>query len=509
MSPVPRAGSPRSGQRAGKPLLGCQTPRLFTPPLRRLTRHTTRGYEAVDFADAIGEPFLPWQRWLALHALELAPDGTFRFRVVLVLVGRQNGKSTAKRTISLWRLYVDGARLVLGAAQDLSLAREQWQAATETIEATPELAAELDTVRRTNGDEYFRLVGGGRYKIVASTRRAGRGLSVDELNIDELREQRDWAAWSALSKTTSARPNGQTWAMSNAGDDESVVLNQLREAALAGRDPSIGLFEWSAPDGCELDDRRAWAQANPGLGHTISEQAIASALATDPPAVFRTEVLCQRVDQLDGAVDLGAWRACADAAGTLDGARDRVVTCVDVSPDGHHVTLAAAAELDAGRVRIEIVRAWSSTSRELATELARRDLPELLVRVDPLVLGWFPTGPAAQLGADLRGIRALVEAMPAGGVAGRMRVVELKGAEAGEACMELAELVGARRLVHPGDPLLDAHVAGAGKANRGDGWTFTRRGGGHVDAAYAAAGAVHLARTLPPGIDYDIADSFG
>jgi phage terminase large subunit-like protein len=31
------------------------------------------------------------------------------------------------------------------------------------------------------------------------------------------------------------------------------------------RDPSLCLLEWSAPDGCELDDRKAWAQANPGL----------------------------------------------------------------------------------------------------------------------------------------------------------------------------------------------------------------------------------------------------
>ena len=31
---------------------------------------------------------------------------------------------------------------------------------------------------------------------------------------------------------------------------------------------------------------------------------------------------------------------------------------------------------------------------------------------------------------------------------------------------------------------------------RGDAWVFSRRGEGHVDAAYATAGAVHLARTM-------------
>ena len=98
-------------------------------------------------------------------------------------------------------------------------------------------AAELDgKPRNVNGDEWFRVKSGGRYRITASNSRAGRGLSVDELNIDELRTQASWDAWSALSKTTMARPHAQTWCMSNAGDDSSVVLNQLRDSALAGRD---------------------------------------------------------------------------------------------------------------------------------------------------------------------------------------------------------------------------------------------------------------------------------
>src|SRR5260370_23746643 len=106
-------------------LLGRKQPRAWTPELRRLTRATSHGYAVCDFAETIGEPFLPWQRWLAIHAMELTPDGSYRFRVILVLVARQNGKSTFKRTVSLWRLYVTGARLILGVAQDAGLAREQ------------------------------------------------------------------------------------------------------------------------------------------------------------------------------------------------------------------------------------------------------------------------------------------------------------------------------------------------------------------------------------------------
>ena len=462
--------------RSSAQLVGSERPRLWTRPLRRLTKATSRGYEVAEFADRVlGEPLLPWQRWLAIHALELLPDSTYRFRTVVVPVARQNGKTSFVRTLSLWRMYLDGARLVLGAAQDVSFAREVWTSAVDAIRSSPDLAAELGTVRRTNGDEWFRLANGARWKITATNDKAGRGLSVDQLNLDEVRTQRKWDAWSSLSKTTQARANGQIWCTSNAGDDESVVLNGLRDAGLSGRDESIGLFEWSAPDNCDLEDPTAWQAANPGLGHTVSVAAIRSSLATDPPEVFRSEVLCQRVTSLDGAVDLTAWKDCKDPAQTLDSLRDRVVVVVDVAPDGAHTTLLAAATTDDGRVKVEPVAAWPST------DTARTELPEILGRVGPLATGWFPSGPGAALGPVLRELGAH----------------EIKGAQVAEACMSFADLVAARKIVHPGDPLLDAHMAGASKLHSGDGWRFTRKGAGHCDAAYAAAGAVHLALTLP------------
>ena len=458
-------------------LLGRREPRLFTPPARRLTRRTSLGWECADFAEhVIGEPLLPWQDWLVKHALELNPDGSFRFRVILVLVARQNGKTFVLKAVSLWKLYMGLTRLVLGAAQSLDIAREAWQASVDATQTVPDLAAEVDNIRYANGEQCLTLTSGARYRITAATRSAGRGLSVGHLNLDELREHRNWAAWGALSKTTLAQPNGQIWAFSNAGDDESVVLNQLRESALSGRDPSIFLAEWSGPEGCDLDNWQAIAQANPGLGHTVSAQAIASAQNTDPPAVYRTEVLCQRVETLDEAINLAAWRDCQDSAGTLDSLRDRVVACVDVAPDGEHVTLAVAAQLDDGRVRIELSDAWKNTRD------ARAHLPALLDQITPRATAWFPSGPAAALAPILRP---------------RTGSVELKGQEVNAACMGLADLVSARRIIHPGDPLLDAHITGAQRYYTGDGWRFVRRGAGHVDAAYAAAGGAHTALTVP------------
>lgn len=468
-----RSSASGSGRRA---LVGREQPRVFTPPLRKVSRRTSLGFEACEFIeDVLGVELLPWQRWWLKHALELLPGGRFRYRTILTLVARQNGKTTLLKCLSLYFMYSGRAHTVLGAAQSLDIARESWSGAVDLAQGDPDLAAEIDTVRRANGEQELRLVTGARYRIAAATRSAGRGLSVDLLILDELREHQTWAAWGALSKTTIARPNAITVGISNAGDDHSVVLNSLRETALDGTDETVGLFEWSAEDGCDLDDRAAWAQANPGLGYTITEQAIATARATDPPAVFRTEVLCQRVEQLDGAVDMGAWATNADPAGSLDGRRDRVVACVDVAPDGAHVALVAAAPLDGGRVWVEPVAAWDST------DAARDELGELLDRMKPRARGWFPSGPAAALGPLMR----------------KLGATEIKGAQVNEACQGFADLVAAGRVLHPGDPLLDAHVAAAQKLFQGDGWRFMRRDAGHVSAAYAAAGAVQLALTLP------------
>lgn len=324
--------------------VGCEVPRLFTPPAGPLTPATTRGFEGVTFAeDVLGLELMPWQRWLLLHALELAPDGSYRFRTLLVLCARQNGKTTLMQVLALWRMFVDRAGLVIGTAQNLSMAEETWDGALSMAEGVPDLAAEVEHVSRVNGDKHLRLTTGERYKVTAASRRGGRGLSSDLVLLDELREHQDWQAWSAVTKTTMARPAPMVAGFSNAGDGHSVVLASLRDRALAAAsDPTstLGIFEWSAPDGCAIDDPAAWAQANPALGHRMGVQAIRSALETDPEDVIRCEVLCQWVTVLGTAIPEPVWAALADAApGPPD--RRSAVFALDVAPDHSTATLVA------------------------------------------------------------------------------------------------------------------------------------------------------------------------
>ena len=73
------ASSPSSARSraASRPRrIGSEQPRIFTPPLRKLTPKTTLGFAAIEFAeDVCSVELYPWQKWLLIHALELLPDG--------------------------------------------------------------------------------------------------------------------------------------------------------------------------------------------------------------------------------------------------------------------------------------------------------------------------------------------------------------------------------------------------------------------------------------------------
>ncbi len=459
-------------------LVGSEYPRLYTPPARDLTPDTTRGYEAVAFAEEVlGLELMPWQRWVLLHGLELAAVGSYRFRTLLVITSRQAGKSTLLQVLALWRMYVDGAPLVLGTAQNLSLAEETWQGALSMAGAVPELARELAHVSRTNGDKYLRLTGGERYKVSAATRSGGRGLSSDLVLLDELREHRDWEAWGAVTKTTLARPAPQVLGFSNAGDRQSVVLSSLRDKALstaADRTSTLGLFEWSAPDGCALDDRQAWAAANPALGHRMSEQAIAAALEVDPEPVFRTEVLCQWVEAVEPAISPRVWDSLADPHAPRG---TDPVFALDVAPDHSTASLAVAWTRQDGAAQVML--AEHAEGVEWAVD-----------RAGAVLAAWGGRLIVEQTGTVAFLLPALEQA--------RVSLLPQPRRFYADACSALDAAVSARQVRHGNQPALTAAVAAARWSTSGDaGQRVLSRKDPRVSPLVAAALALH-GLSLPP-----------
>src|SRR5690606_4961207 len=160
-------------------LLGHDVPRVYTPPRRELTRETTLGYAFPDFCAERGTPLLPWQDWLGKHMLEVLPDGSFRFRTVILLVARQNGQPTFAQLLAPFFMHVLEVPLVLSTAQHLDIAAEVWQGGVDMVEGDDELIQQRTRGVQQRGSKALELDNGARWKVQAATRRGGRGLSGD------------------------------------------------------------------------------------------------------------------------------------------------------------------------------------------------------------------------------------------------------------------------------------------------------------------------------------------
>lgn len=401
---------------------GKTEPRLWTSPLRPLTRETSRGFEVIDFAvQVLGIVLYPWQQWVLIHALELLEDETYRFRRIIILVARQNGKTLLITVLAAWWLFVESRRRpdkvrppkfkIVGTAQNLDIASGPWKlvkqwcnpkpdTAEEAALIVPMLQAETQKIVDTNGQEQIIAKNLAHYETRAV--KSARGKAAARVIMDELREHTTWHAWNAVSQTAKSFFDGQVWGISNAGDPSAIVLSAQRDRGIelieewdrlvgAGiqsveeycadpdHDLSLALFDYSAPDDCELTDVDAILQANPSIGY--GEITVADCLSdsrTMPDADYRTEVLCQWVKakvkayidvrKLEKTYKPAAWVA----EHTVRGAR--TVWGVDTSADRKMTYVSAATTLDDGRVftRVWAQRAGMMWLPEYLTDLARK-----------------------------------------------------------------------------------------------------------------------------------------
>lgn len=404
----------RAALRSGK---GRTEPRLWTRPLRKLTPETSHGFHVIEFAARfLGITLRPWQKWLLIHALELTPEGRYRFRKVVIIVGRQNGKTKLIEVLALWWLFVDSDSFpehvpadeffVLGTAQDRDTAKKVWKRVlrrcnpevarwpsrfteAERAAIVPALQAQTAKPGTTNGSEEIRLKNGAQYTIAALSSGGARGDSISRAIFDEAREQRNWDGWAAVSKTLNGTFNSQMWIISSAGDARSVVLKDVRDTAVEAvrewdeyvssgiqsveeyantHDTSIGLFEWSAPEKSSLNDPEAYLQSNPSIGYGYEVDALLSDLESgEPEAVTRTEVLGEWVTAtIEPSLDVAQWATLTDAPdidheGTIiyDGSQiapwSPLVLGIDTSKDRKRTWIGIAGWRDDGLQHVEVI----------------------------------------------------------------------------------------------------------------------------------------------------------
>lgn len=380
-------------------LLGCTEPRVFTPPKRELTPETSLGFAVIEFAgQLLGLRLYPWQKWLFIHALELNPDGLYRFRTVVIEIARQNGKTKCEIILALFHLYVLMSGTVIGTAQNLDNAEKAWKEAVSLAQSNEELAELIPKDSPYFGHpKNFMIVHNedGRettseYRVTAD----GRGFSGDLILLDELREHKSWDAWAAVTNTMNARPKGQCWAFSNAPNAFGVVLRYQRalahkelgwpdddediQGAILGEIDALpefedmpevefdtGFFEWSMAPGLPRNHPQGLMQANPSANHTdVSEncptyRTLISALRNSPAHVAEAEICCRETTVgVGGPFPEGSWTATGvDEAHRDDAKRaagSKIVVCVEVSTKREQTFIAIAGHTECGDATVGI-----------------------------------------------------------------------------------------------------------------------------------------------------------
>jgi phage terminase large subunit-like protein len=407
------------------------------------------GEDAVDLAGLAGLHLDDWQADVLEGALGRSAGGNWSAFEVGLIVPRQNGKGSVLEARELHALFREpDSRLILHSAHEFKTAKEAFRRIVSLVENTPLLKAQVDHVRYTTGEEGIETKDGSRLKFVARSSGSGRGFSGDLIILDEAYNL-SLDMMAALLPTMSARPNPQIWYTSSAPLPvaSSDVLRKLCKRGRAGGSQSLVYSEWCAAHSDAVDDRGAWARANPALGIRITEEFISRELEALGPEDFARERLgvWSDLEQGGGVIDVDRWSDRLDAESKLSG---QPSFALDVSPDRAWSSIGVA-----GGRHVELVDRRPGTAW----------LAERAVEVQEKWGGQFAVAKGSPAWS-------LKDELEAAGV----KLLPIVTEEHAQACGDFYDAVMEGHLWHIGQPELDAAVAGADRRYYGDAWLWSR-----------------------------------
>lgn len=430
--------------------------------------------DAIFLASRYGLTPDPWQEFVLRSWLSRKRDGRWSASRCGLALPRQNGKNALLEIRELFGVVVLGEKW-LHTAHEVKTARKAFIRLSSFFENPrefPELADLVADVRKTNGQEAIVLTNGGSVEFVARSKGSARGFTVDCLAIDEAQELGD-EALEALVPTTSAGPaRNPQWIFTGTPPGPKAngeVFTRTRAAGKGGKDRSLSWIEWGAPKDANLDDREAWAQANPALGFRLSLSVIEEERKTFDDTGFARERLGQW-DEFDESalLTVAAWLALASDG--ADARSMRPVFAIDVAP--HHASASIVAVGSAVVPVVELV-----DQRPGASWLVPR-LREVVDRHGGTV-ALNSAGPVGSLIPEL----------------GDMPFTDVHGGDYTKACGLFVATVNDAGLLHRSDPGFAQAIAGAKTRTSGDGFTWARTTS-QVDITPLVAGTVGLWATV-------------
>lgn len=442
---------------------------------------TVRADSFPSFAASVGLDLEPFQRRIG-RALCAGVEE------VVVLLPRGCGKTTLLAAYALWHLLeTEDARVNFTAAT-----REQ---AAIAYEAAVGFAHRLGDPRlhATRRELHYRPDPGSRrfsrfMRVRPGDADALQGLDSTLALIDELHVAQDAGAYVAMIGSLKA-PGAKLRIISTAAPSADSPLGRLRARALAlpdakrrgavveAKGPNLHLLEWSCEDGTQLTDRRRILAANPASWRTW--EVLKKRRDAVPESSFRRYFLNQHAATGESAwLPAGAWQKCRADYAIENG--ERLFCGIDIG--GSRAATALVYVTDDLRVGVQT---WEGEEAVIFAEAALRELAEHFsiseVAFDPWRFG--------------------AQALDLASAGLRMVQFPQNDSRLVPASERLSAAILERRLRHPGDPVLDAHVAAAVAKQTQRGARIAHAGGRHssnrIDAVIALAMALDRAENQP------------
>lgn len=447
--------------------LGVQTPRVQCRPAGIVS---TAGPEATDLAAACGLVLDEWQSDLLDVSLGERADGSWAASDVKVIASRQNGKNGAVEARELFGAVILGEQII-HTAHLFTTTRESYNRLVALVEGQPDIAERVTLKYASPASGYeIRFRGGGRVKFIARSRTSGRGLTGNLLVFDEDQDLNDDAQGALLPVTSAVGDDRQVWYLGSAPGPLSEVAHRMRRRGRTGGDDRFAYAEFSADPDADLDDREAWAQANPALGSRITEEAVEAERRSMSDEMFARERLSISPD-VDPSDTPKIW-----APGVWE------TVNADIPQPEHGLVFSVAVTADRSSAAI----GWSSAGGTCGLHERRPGVGWCVDEAKRLAAAYgAPVAVSSNEGSVLL-------ALEQAGV----KVRPVPAADDRAACGWFFDAVLERRVVVQRDPDLDAAVAAASKKTTDGGFVWDRRAG-DVSALQAVTWAAYVAQGAP------------
>ncbi len=442
---------------------------------------------------------MPWQQHAADVGGELVPDPVSgklipAYSKIVITIPRQNGKTTLVLSWVLdralnWGLSQRSVYTAQTGKDGKNKVLEDWY---PIIDRSPlgmslgpilKRTGERKGVRRVNGDEGFRFLGGSALDVLPGTDSAGHGRSTDLGVIDEAWDDVDSTREAAIQPSQLTKDDSQLLVVSTMGTDASLYLNALVDAGRAAAVADVGFgvcfIEYSADPALDPGDPATWQSCMPALGHTITQRKVASlwdqAVTENKVGEFRRAYLNQLTASEERVISSDLWaKVCKP-----DVAPDADVFALDCNPERTFGAIAVADKT--GRV-------------ELLDQ--ERGIGWMVPRARSLRDKWGvnqfavdPGGPAGALIPDLK--------------AAGLTVVEVGGGTFTKACGLFFDAVADAKIQILADSRLDLACAAAAKRPSGDAWVWTRKSSStDISPLVAITLAYWVSQQILPGSTY-------